>query len=264
MESRIFNSLAVAEPSVLEADNPDIQDIQYLEIPEEPLVVDANNLEAYHYNAAQDFALGGAKGMDVNMPVDGKVRVTGELEKLQATSDDITLVLLQNDEEVYTQEILWDQLGNIVLDHEIEVAKSDRLALHVRINSPIDLTLLHWNREKTLQLFYVESPDISPLTNEDGEPTVKMDFFYSYDIYPLSNLTLPLESWQVPKTDTYTIASLLALSPETSLLPIEELPQGTVVMTVKRNGELLAKYPVEIVVKYGSQYQYRSQWWSFI
>jgi len=39
-------------------------DIQYLAVPEPP-VIDANNLAVYHYNAAQDFALGGAKGMDV-------------------------------------------------------------------------------------------------------------------------------------------------------------------------------------------------------
>jgi len=72
-----------------------------------------------------------------------------------------------------------------------------------------------------------------------------MDFFANYDLYPESNLTVPLTPWIVPKTASYKVSSLLALKPKW-LLTSANTSQGTVVMTVKRNGELLAKYPVTV------------------
>ncbi|OQW91035.1 MAG: hypothetical protein BWK78_05665, partial [Thiotrichaceae bacterium IS1] len=209
--------------------------------------MDANGLDVFHYHAAKDFALGGASGMDVTMPLDGKIRVTGELEKLKATSDDVTLILSKNDQPIYTQEIPGQQLGSVVLDQEIDVVKNDRLALRVKIDSPVDLTQLQWQTSNPLKLFYTASSEVPQLTNDQGEPLIKMDFFSSYDLYPESDLTSPLLPWVAPKTDTYTVSSLLAVMPPDFLDLAKPLPQGTVVMTVKRQGELLAKYPVEVV-----------------
>ncbi|MEK7990716.1 MAG: hypothetical protein VSS52_006890, partial [Thiotrichaceae bacterium] len=217
-------------------------DIQYLDVPEQP-ILDANNLDVYHYNAAQDFTLGTANGMDVNMPLDGTVHIVAELEKLQTTSDDIRFVLLNNDAPVYTQEVTWDQIGAISLSQDIEVVKGDKLILQVNIDSPIDLSALQWQPP---QLFYTASPDIPQLTDEQGNPLIKVDFFYSYDVYPESNLDIPLQVWEVPQTGSYTLSSLLALSPE-SIANLEQPLTTTVFMTVKRTNQLVAKYPIEIV-----------------
>jgi hypothetical protein len=180
-------------------------DIQYLAVAP---TLDANNLDVYHYNAADDFTLAAHSGMYVNMPLTGTVRIEGELQKVGITTDDITLQLLKNDVPLVSQSLTWGQTGNISLSQEVEVLGQDRIAVQIKSDSPIDLSQLAWSESSPLNLFYVASPDMDELTDEEGNPLVQLDLFSAVDLYPESNLTQPLTPWTAPETGIYTVEPL--------------------------------------------------------
>ena len=224
-------------------------DIQYVNTQK---VVDANQLEVFHYNASKDFTLAGQRDLFANAPIVGKVRVTGELQKLAVTSDDVTVIIYKDDLPVYTETLAWNKVGSFTLSQDIEVTEQNRIVARVQVDSPIDLTQLQWHPSNPLKLFYVESPEIQMLTDADGQPTIQMDLPANYDVYPESNLEQPLSPWIVPETGGYTVNSLVGIAasgPELVeyLAQEKKNPHGTVVMTVKRAGELLGKYLIKVV-----------------
>ncbi|MDM8564425.1 SpvB/TcaC N-terminal domain-containing protein [Candidatus Halobeggiatoa sp. HSG11] len=239
--------------------------IKYLDV--EP-VLDANGLDGYSYDATNDFVVSGYQGTSANMSIDGMLKVTGELQKLAKTTDDVTLLLLQDDEIIYEQTLTHDQIGSITIDKEFPVLKEDKIAARVKIDSSIDLSKLQWNQP--LQIFYTSSTDADIILDDQGNPMSRFDLFYNYDFYPESDLEKPLEAFIAPATGTYTANSLVAvnLSPkdeepvieekkadteeensdtETPIIPEEEeeKPQF-ITLTVKRPGELLGKYTIEV------------------
>jgi hypothetical protein len=220
-------------------------EIHYLDV--EPLL-DANNLDVYHYNAVDDFTLAGFRNLFLTVPMAGTVRITGELHK-EMTSDDVTLLILKNDQPVYSENLTWDQEEIITLSQDIEVTAQDNLMVKLAIDSPVDLTQLQWADDKPLQLFYLSSPEQENLVDEQGQPTFQIDLSCDYDVYPESYLAQPLTAWQAPATGTYTIQSLLAIPQVPSILPDElkdELISGDIIMTVKRANELLGKHTIKV------------------
>jgi hypothetical protein len=165
------------------------------------------------------------------------VQIEGELEKVGATTDDITLQLLKNGTLLTSQSLTGGQTGTISLSEEVEVLPEDRIVLHIKIDSPIDLAQLGWTQLPNL--FYSASPALDELFDEDGNPLVQLDLFASSSLYPESNLSAPLQPWTATETGTYTVTSLLVTSTSYT-------GTTTVMMTVKRRGELVSKHPIQI------------------
>lgn len=215
--------------------------IQYTDI---PMTLDANQFDVSRYEAAKDFTPnGGYQGTFVDMPYAGKVQLTGELKKLGATSDDVTIEVLKNGEVIDSQTLAGDRIGSIVLKQDIDVVAKDRLMVHVKLDSPIDLSKLQWNSENLPIVSYQssEDPEIEqPVIGADGKPIYRYAIVSNYDVYPLTDVTTPLEAWPVPQSGTYTVKPLLAMTPG------ETTADSTLTLTVKRAGELVAKQAITV------------------
>ncbi|WP_181019438.1 SpvB/TcaC N-terminal domain-containing protein [Nonomuraea typhae] len=202
--------------------------IDYLDVTP---ATDVNNLNVYGYRAAQDFVLAGRRGVQVQAPLDGKVKLTGDLRKLGATTDDVELLVFRNGSQISSQSLAAADTGAIPVNLDIPVAKQDAILLRVKVDSAIDLRQLEW----TPKLFYTEAPGAGPITDENGDPLVQLRPPYDIDMYPVNGLTAPQQAWTAPATETITI------NPQTT----GSVP-GSVTFTVKRRGERLAKQTVNV------------------
>ncbi|OQW91171.1 MAG: hypothetical protein BWK78_05340, partial [Thiotrichaceae bacterium IS1] len=245
-------SLAVKKGDMIYFRVQSIEDGAYDQVQWNPMIqyvnvtatLDANQLDVYRYEAAKDFTLaGGPRGASINAPFAGKVQLAGELQKTGVTTDDVILEVLKNDSVVYSQTLVWNQSGVVTLGPEIDVVAKDRLMVHIKIDSPIDLSKLQWNPANPPMLSYIASSDPAieqPLVDDEGKPLYQYAVVSSYDIYPLGSSTTPLEAWTVPQSGTYTVTPLLAM------MPGEVTPDSTLTMTVKRAGELVAKQVITV------------------
>ena len=198
-----------------------------------PAATDANGLQAHRFQASQDFTLAGRNGMQVQAPLDGTLRLTGDLRKLAATSDDITVLVTKNGQPIITKSMAAAATGDVPVQLDIPVAKGDAIALRVKVDSQIDLTQLDW----TPSLSYVSSPDVSTVTDEAGKPLIELHPPYDVDSYPADGLTAPQQTWTAPADETVTVNPNLTAAAGVN---------GQVTFTVKRSGGLLAKRAIEI------------------
>ncbi|HEX8095833.1 SpvB/TcaC N-terminal domain-containing protein, partial [Jatrophihabitans sp.] len=195
---------------------------------------DINGLDAYRYQASQDFTLAGRSGTRVRAPLNGTVRLTGDLHKLGATSDDITVEVTKNGQVVTSQPMAGTATGDIPVQTDITVAKGDTIALHVKVDSPIDVSKLAW----TPTLYYLSSPDVSTVTDNAGNPSIQLHPLYDIDSYPSTAQTQGhVADWTASATETV------------SLKPVITAPSGTNAsgtFTAKRRGVLVAKSAITI------------------
>jgi RHS repeat-associated protein len=203
--------------------------IEYLDVTP---VTDVNGLDAYKYRASGDFALAGRRGISVQMPFNGTVRVFGALRKLGVTTDDISLLVFKNGAQVHEQTLAWDATGEIPLDLPLTVARQDSIQLRVKADSPIDVRQIEWMPS----ISYTASPDTSPILDSAGDPLIVFFPPYDVDLYSVDDLTAPQQSWTVPSDGTVTVAPQLTMNGG----------DGTVVFTVKRRGALLAKRAITV------------------
>jgi len=204
--------------------------IAYLDV---TAVTDVNNLDAYTYRAAQDFVLAGRRGASVTVPFNGTVRLAGELRKTGPTTDDIEVLVLKNGVPVFTGGLLAGETAILAVNTDIAVARDDSIQLRVQVDSPIDVSRLAW----TPRLFYVATPDVSPIVDAGGNPTIQLHPPYDVDIYPVNGLTAPQQAWPVPADDTVTVTPQLSAAGGAN---------GTVTFTVKKRGVRLAKRTITI------------------
>ncbi|MCH7703281.1 MAG: hypothetical protein IID37_16510, partial [Planctomycetes bacterium] len=130
--------------SVFDGSNDQVSwdpEITYLGV---PAATDANMLDPNRYRASEDFVLAGRSGICVFMPFNGTVRLEGNLLKNGVTTDDITLQVVLGGNEIFSETLSWDEVGEIILAFEFSVAQDDVAELRVRVDSPIDLTQLEW------------------------------------------------------------------------------------------------------------------------
>lgn len=208
--------------------------IDYLGVPQ---VADANGLNPYHYRASKDFVLAGRRGIQVRMPLNGTVRVTGDLHKLGVTTDDVTLLVLKNGTSVFNQTLGWDKTGDIPLSQDISVSKGDSIQLRVQVDSPIDLHQIQWDP----RLFYTGSPDVKgSVTDDKGNYLFQLHPPYDVDMYPVTDLTSPQEVWTAPQTGALTV------TPQISTAGSDTSTNGTVTLTIKGRGRLVAKRTITI------------------
>jgi RHS repeat-associated protein len=210
-------------------------EIAYLSV---PASTDVNNLNAYRYKASEDFVLAGRRGVHVQLPFAGTVRLTGDLRKRGVTTDDVTVLVLKKDAKgatvtVFSRSMAWDQTGDIAIAQDITVAKQDTIQLRIKVDSPIDLRQLEWKP----RLFYTASPDVSRLVDDNGDPLIQLHPPYDVDLYPINQLTAPQRPWAVPRTGTVRVMPQLSAAPGAN---------GTVTFTVKRRGALVAKRAIDV------------------
>ncbi len=162
-----------------------IEDGRYDQVAWDPEIVylgmsaptDINGLSPYRYRASEDFVLAGRRGMTVQMPLDGTVRLSGDLRKSGVTTDDVTLLVVKNGaQEVVNKGLAWKDKGDIALSEDIKVKKGDTLQLRVRIDSPIDMRQLQWKPN----LFYIATDDQSTrIRDDDGNYLIQLRPRYS-------------------------------------------------------------------------------------
>ncbi|HEY0167755.1 MAG TPA: SpvB/TcaC N-terminal domain-containing protein [Jatrophihabitans sp.] len=199
-----------------------------------PAILDANRLNGYRYQASQDFAMAGRSGAKVQAPLNGSVRLTGNLHKLGATSDDITLEVIKNGQVITSQPMAGTAIGDIPVQTDMTVAKGDTIALHVKVDTPIDVSKLAW----TPTLHYLSSPDVATVTDDAGNPLIQLHPPFDIDTYPANTSTsVDGQQWTAPATETVSVKPVITAASGAN---------GTATFTVKRRGGLMAKRTITI------------------
>src|SRR4029078_8004380 len=78
-----------------------------------PVTIDVNGRNPYRAKASEDFTLGGRSGNFTRVPLDGTVRLAGDLAKTAATTDDVTLIVEKNGMSIFSQTLTSTQVGSI-------------------------------------------------------------------------------------------------------------------------------------------------------
>ncbi|HEX8081624.1 MAG TPA: SpvB/TcaC N-terminal domain-containing protein [Jatrophihabitans sp.] len=199
-----------------------------------PAALDANGMDLYRYQASPDFTLAGRRGTSVQAPLNGTVRLTGNLHKLGATSDDIAVEVTKNGQVITSQSMAGTATGDIPVQTDTTVAKGDTIALRVKVDSPINVSKLSW----APTLYYLSSPDVSKVSDDAGNPLIQLHPPYDIDTYPVKNSTSPeVAQWTAPATETVSIKPVINVTSGTN---------GTATFTVKRRGALVAKSTITI------------------
>ncbi len=206
-----------------------------------PATVDANNLDPYIFDSAQDLTLIASRPTTVNMPFNGAVAITGTLNKTAATSDDAVLEVLKDGAVLASQTIPATATGAFTINQSASVLKDEfdgdgnqiqtgtKLSIRLRIDSRIDLNKFSWDAAAPPTIAYTASPDLDP-----GAPLPVTEAPVSSDLYPESNLTAPLTPWTAPSDGAYTFEAEV------------QGGAGSVVLTAKSAAERLAKQTVTI------------------
>jgi RHS repeat-associated protein len=189
---------------------------------------DANGLDGYRYQASQDFTLAGRSGTNVQAPLNGTVRLAGVLHKSGSTSDDLTVQVTKNGQVVSSWPITAASTGDTTTQTDITVAKQDTLALSIKAASPIDQNKLAWSPS----LYYLSSPDVSPVTDSSGNPLIQLHPPYNVDSYPIDNLSAPQQPWTAPVTETATFGMSINLASSST---------GSIIYSAKRGGHLVGQ-----------------------
>jgi hypothetical protein len=195
-----------------------------------PSTVDVNGLDAYQYQASQDFTLGG-RSTDVTVPVTGTMHLDGDLHKTAATTDAVTAVITQNGNPVFTETLAADATGTIHIDKNIDVQQGQVLRWRIQVDSAIDVRGLDW----VPRAFYTAADGVNRLTDDHGNPTLVVKPPYNLDIYPVDGLTAPQGFQHVTQDATVSVTPRLTFDFGSAH------PTARVTFTVKRRGQLLAK-----------------------
>ncbi len=135
--------------------------------------IDANNPNAYHFQAGEDFVHAG-RPIDMTVPYRGTLRLTGILNKTATTTDDITLRVTVTD-RVYNPDgsiasetvnpplnkpLAWDFVGPVPLQEDIEVKRYSSVKIEFVVDSPVNLTTLKWGDLSSTQIPRPGQPQI--------------------------------------------------------------------------------------------------------
>ncbi|MBI4951311.1 MAG: hypothetical protein HY908_04705, partial [Myxococcales bacterium] len=207
--------------------------IEYTGVPQ---VLDGNGVDERKFEASTDFVLAGRSGAFVGLPFAGTVRLKGTVDKA-ATSDAVTFVVRRNGVVVWSAQRAPTSTQAFAIDEAFAIQAKDRIALHFRTDSPIDLTALTFVAPLTLS--YESASDGNgnalPVYDEHGKPFVELAAPFDMDVY---SLRLPLAAvTPVTMTESGTLRVIARVTQ--GGMPTTE----PVVFTVKRQPkELAAKY----------------------
>lgn len=198
-------------------------------------VDDVNGLPVRRYQASSDFTLGG-RSAEVEVPLSGTLRLSGDLTKLGPTSDDVTVLISRDGQPLLEQTLAGGSGGTVAVDLDVAVVTGQKLTWRVAVDSPIDLGQLSW----VPRAHYTEADGVEQLFDPAGDPLVEFAPPYQLDMYPVDGLTAPQGFHAVAADATLTVDPSLSFDFGTAQ------PTARVAFTVKRRGELLAKRFFEI------------------
>jgi RHS repeat-associated protein len=213
-----------------------------------PASTDVNGLSNTVFQAQRDFTLAG-RPSQVTAPLTGTLRITGDLVKTAATSDNVT-VLITHDTTDYegnpvTNELIRKVLpaastGTTPINLSVVVAARERLSWKLLVDSPIEASALQW----TPKAHYTQAYGVDSVVDDAGNPTIVVNPPYELNLYPLNTLIAPQGSYTATRTGT------LIVEPNIQLRSNSE--NAKIFLTVKkRGGTLLGKRSIDIVYGMG-------------
>jgi RHS repeat-associated protein len=245
--------------------------ITYVDLPGD--ATDTNLLPVASYDAAEDFVLVGRQG-EIEMPLKGRVRLSGAFTKRGTTSDDVRLVVLKNGEPLLTRDIAWDATNvDFEFDEEIEIGVAryesattakelpplsveelgetdladvveilDSLQFNIEVDSAIDMKQIAWDPE----LIYIETEGDIPVLDQNGDYAIRFKPLYDADLYPDHALRTPRQSWIAPEAGDLIAVPRIVFDFGAEDDPDKVRPDSELVFTIKRRGELLSKQTIPV------------------
>jgi RHS repeat-associated protein len=195
-----------------------------------PASTDANGLSNTTYLASRDFTLAGRPSAVV-APLTGTLRLTGDLVKTAATTDDVRVVITRGSTEVFAQTVAASATGTTPIALDVPVTAGDTLSWKLKVDSPVDAGALRW----VPRAHYTASTGGVPVTNPAGQPTIVITPPYEQDVYPATTLIAPQQPHTAPSAGTLSVQPTLSASGD-----------ARVVFTVKKRGALLGKRVVQV------------------
>ncbi|MGW0998181.1 SpvB/TcaC N-terminal domain-containing protein [Streptomyces sp. NPDC002523] len=212
-----------------------------------PAGIDVNGLSTTVFDAKNDFTLAG-RTSQVNAPLTGTLKITGDLVKSAATCDAVT-VLITHETTDYegnpvTNELIRKVLpaastGTTPIDLTVQVAARERLSWKLLVDSPIDAGALKW----TPEAHYTKAYGVDSVVDAEGKPTVVVNPPYELNLYPVNSLTGPQGSWKATRTGTLTVEPNIQLNPN--------LENAYIYLTVKKRNGLVGKRRIDIALGAG-------------
>ncbi|TCO55829.1 SpvB/TcaC N-terminal domain-containing protein [Actinocrispum wychmicini] len=196
---------------------------------------DVNGLSNTVYSASRDFTLGG-RASQVTVPVTGTIRLTGDVVKSAATSDDVTVLITRNGTDVVNKKLTSASTGTTPIDLSIPVTAKDSLSWRLKADSAIDPNAVKW----VPRAHYTQADGVDTVVDENGNPTIVINPPVDQDMYPVSNQRTPLKPWTADKTGQLIVQP--SISPQVG----DTNPHKLVFTVKKRGGQLLAKQAVDI------------------
>lgn len=200
-----------------------------------PTGTDANGLANTVFRASTDFSFGGRPSL-VTVPVNGTLRLTGDVVKSKATSDDVTVVIEKGNgvhpgTEVFRKVLPAASTGTSAIDVSIPVSTFEKMSWKLKTDSPIDASAVSW----APKAHYTAAQGVESVVDAAGNPTLVITPPYDLDMYPADTLTAPQQSYKAAKTGQLKVRPKLSFN-------FNLLGDAKIAFTVKkRGGQLLGK-----------------------
>ena len=194
--------------------------------------LDPNLKRCFFYQASEDFLTSSCQIM--NLPVAGRVRVTGSFTK-PVTSDDVNLQVVRVADGVetlvYDTLFAWDQVANelpMVFERDVEAEES--WFFRVVAGTNVDWPAVSWR------------PFLQYVSTVDGIPTLGLDFCPAVDLTMYNQLYRKAPAWMAADSATYLITPVFDI--DTLPLPNPDSAknkQFEVTFSIKGNNRLYGK-----------------------
>nr|CEL15614.1 Mll6838 protein [Kibdelosporangium sp. MJ126-NF4] len=194
---------------------------------------DANGLSNTVFQASKDFTLSGRQSQ-VTAPVNGTLKLTGDVVKSAATSDDVSVVITRNGKDVLNTKLPAASTGTTPVDLSIPVAAKDTLSWRLRADSTVDPSALKW----VPQAHYTQAEGVETVVDENGKPTIVINPPYDLDMYPVSDQKTPQKGWTAAQTGQLFVQPAIGRGLNTD-------KHHGVFTVKKRGGQLLAKQVID-------------------
>ncbi|MFI8962769.1 SpvB/TcaC N-terminal domain-containing protein [Streptomyces sp. NPDC053493] len=200
-----------------------------------PAGTDANGLANTVFRASSDFTFGGRPSL-VTVPVNGTLRLTGDVVKSKATSDDVTVVIekgngVHTPTEVYRKVLPAASTGTTAIDLSIPVSTFEKMSWRLKTDSPIDVSAVSW----APKAHYTAAQGVDSVVDAKGDPTLVITPPYDMTLFPADTLTAPQQSYKAPRTGQLKVRPKVSFN-------FNLLGDAKIAFTVKkRGGQLLGK-----------------------
>lgn len=200
-----------------------------------PAGTDANGLANTVFRASDDFTFGGRPSL-VTVPVNGTLRLTGDVVKSEATSDDVTVVIEKGNgvhagTEVFRKVLPAASTGTTAIDVSIPVRMFEKMSWKLKTDSPIDVSAVSW----APKAHYTAAEGVESVVDAAGEPTLVINPPYDLSMFPANTLTAPQQSYKATRTGPLKVRPKVSLN-------FGFFGDSPIALTVKkRGGQLLGK-----------------------